>query len=95
MNTKVVLLNPTEPSQGLKDILSDPMYLRRVQYVKGQELSFHSLNKAKFHESKGCFILSGKYFETDVVRESRVLDSEVVTRALVYREFLLVFFLFL
>lgn len=35
VNTSVVILNSTEPSEELVSILNDPAYSSRVQYIKG------------------------------------------------------------
>ncbi|KAJ3089535.1 Bifunctional dehydrogenase and ferrochelatase [Quaeritorhiza haematococci] len=62
MNTKVVILNPWEPTNELVALLNNPVYVRRVQYVKGSPMSFHDLNKASAHTAKACFVLSSETY---------------------------------
>ena len=45
--TSVVMIAPNEPSTELQDLLADPIYSHRVQYIKGSCMSFKSLQKAK------------------------------------------------
>lgn len=85
MTTVVVLLNPEEPDPEIVAILSDPAYIRRVQYVKGQEISFHSLKKVSFRESSGCFILSSRL--NDLGRDPRIIDAEVLMRVMSLKKF--------
>ncbi|KAJ3387185.1 hypothetical protein HDU92_002061 [Lobulomyces angularis] len=84
MTTIVVILNSEEPSADLVAILNDPMYSRRVQYVKAPEISFRSFEKAAIDKSKGCFILSARVSEG---KAARLKDAEIVMRALSLRKF--------
>jgi hypothetical protein len=43
----VVMIAPNEPSTELQDLLADPIYSHRVQYIKGSCISYKSLQKAK------------------------------------------------
>ncbi|KAI8801924.1 calcium-activated BK potassium channel alpha subunit-domain-containing protein [Cladochytrium replicatum] len=75
LNVKVVILNPVEPDQLLiSTVLKDPLYVRRVQYIRGSSISFHDLHKAHADKARACFVLSSVY-------GSRVGVGEVVATA--------------
>ncbi|KAI8852305.1 hypothetical protein BC829DRAFT_440747 [Chytridium lagenaria] len=61
MSTRVVMLNPEEPSEALKGLLVDPLYANRVTYVKGSTMNSHDLSKTKLENARACFILSANY----------------------------------
>lgn len=85
MTTVVVILGPCEPSPEIVNILSDPQYIRRVQYVRGQETSFHALDKVVYSKAQGCFILSRKL--NDIGRDARIIDAELLFRAICLRKY--------
>jgi hypothetical protein len=77
----VIILNPEEPSEDVKIIIDDPMYINRVQYVRGSALDSRSLEKVRIHEAKACFIFSSKYAGS--TRDVSDEDAQTVMRALV------------
>lgn len=79
VNTHVVILNPKEPDEDLKEILEDPLYLNRVWYVKGSTLDPRSLEKVRICDASAGFIFSTKHATND----ASIDDSETVMRALV------------
>ncbi|KAJ3103629.1 hypothetical protein HDU97_009968 [Phlyctochytrium planicorne] len=83
MSTRVVMMNPEEPSEGLKMLLDDPLYANRVTYIKGSAMSSHDLKKTKISRSKACFILSSNYAD----RDSSEVDAEAVMRAISVKKF--------
>lgn len=85
VNTHVVILNLAEPSESMKEILFDPAYVNRVQYVRGSAMQVRSLEKVRIHEAAACFIFSSKYATENASED----DSKTVMRALV--SFILVF----
>lgn len=82
---RLVILNPSEPNDDIKSLLTDHPFSSRIQYVKGQEISFHSLNKIVFHQASACFILSSKYGADD--RDPRIIDAETVMRVLSLKKY--------
>ena len=78
INTKIIILNPDEPDDKLAALLGDPMYIDRVQYVKGTSISFRQLQKCKAGRAEACFVLSPK-FATKPLGED---DAEAVMRSL-------------
>ncbi|KAJ3190217.1 hypothetical protein HDU85_000508 [Gaertneriomyces sp. JEL0708] len=83
MTAQVVLLNESEPSEELESLLSDPMYLTRVRYVKGSPLSFRCLHRAKAHTAKACFVLASRFSGRPAIEE----DAETVMTALAIKKF--------
>jgi hypothetical protein len=82
VNTHVVILNPSEPSEELKLLLDDPFYANRVQYVKGSPMDSKSLRKVRIQEAKACFVFSSKYATEDAVHD----DACTVMRALALKK---------
>eukprot|EP00158_Paraphelidium_tribonemae_P009403 Partr_v1_DN28856_c0_g1_i3_m33832 putative Potassium large conductance calcium-activated channel, subfamily M, alpha member 1 len=82
VNTHVVVLNPREPTDDLKAILSDPMYINRVQYVVGNVMNPRSLEKVRINEAKACFVFSSKYASDNASEE----DAATVMRALALKK---------
>ncbi|CAJ0650590.1 5537_t:CDS:10 [Entrophospora sp. SA101] len=77
VNTKVVILNPTEPNDRLKSFLLDPLYAHRVQYIRGSSLESRSLKKANAKKASAYFILAKKY-----TQQSDTIDAENVLKAM-------------
>ncbi|KAJ3221288.1 hypothetical protein HK099_003615 [Clydaea vesicula] len=69
ITTKLVILQPFEPSDELQLTLNDVAYKSKVQYVKGSALSFRSLEKVKASSAEAFFLLTSK-FGTDGDLES-------------------------
>ena len=78
INTKIIILNPEEPDDKLAALLGDPLYLERVQYVKGTSISFRQLQKCKANTAEACFVLSPKFATKNYGED----DAEAVMRAL-------------
>lgn len=79
VNTHVVILNASEPSEELSLILTHPKYAARVQYVKGTPVHKRGLEKVRIQDAKACFLLSSKR-ETSQVS---ILDAETVMQCMV------------
>ncbi|KAJ3122622.1 hypothetical protein HK098_002708 [Nowakowskiella sp. JEL0407] len=60
MNTQVVILSPVQPDEDTQILLQDPLYMSRVQYVKGSPRNFNHLQRARADIAKACFILATK-----------------------------------
>ncbi|KAI3650905.1 hypothetical protein MP228_004386 [Amoeboaphelidium protococcarum] len=82
VNTHVVILSPNEPSEELKLILENPMYINRTQYVKGSVMNLRSLEKVRIKEVKACFIFSSKYATSNASED----DAKTAMRALALRK---------
>ncbi|CAG8558211.1 5077_t:CDS:10 [Gigaspora rosea] len=61
VNTKVVILNPLDPTDRVKTFLSDPVFAHRVQYVRGSSLDARNLEKVDAKNASAYFILAKKY----------------------------------
>ncbi|KAJ3318878.1 hypothetical protein HDU76_000704, partial [Blyttiomyces sp. JEL0837] len=83
MTTRVVLMNPAEPSEGLKALFADPLYANRVTYVKGSTLSAHDLEKIKISTCRACFILASDYSD----KNPSEVDAITVMRAISIKKF--------
>ncbi|KAI9333335.1 hypothetical protein DFJ73DRAFT_854405 [Zopfochytrium polystomum] len=83
MTTHVVMMNPAEPSEELRELLADPLYSNRVTYVKGSTLSAHDLQKAKVGTARAGFVLSSDYNDKDPAE----VDALTVMRALSLKRF--------
>eukprot|EP00842_Homolaphlyctis_polyrhiza_P004858 jgi/Hompol1/5373/HPOL_001199-RA len=83
LTSHIILLNPEEPSEELQLLMSDPVYISRIHYVKGSTMSFHSLQKASAHNACAAFILSSRGLDIDPVEQ----DARSVMRALSLRKF--------
>ncbi|KAI8926389.1 hypothetical protein BC831DRAFT_504492 [Entophlyctis helioformis] len=83
MSTRIVMLNPNEPSEELQALLSDPIHINRTQYVKGSAMSFHSLHKVQAGRAEAAFILSSRHSDQDPNEE----DAKSVMRALALRKY--------
>ncbi|KAJ3282391.1 hypothetical protein HK104_010910 [Borealophlyctis nickersoniae] len=83
MTSHVVMLNPNEPSEELERLLNDPLYSNRVRYVKGSEMSFRALKKARAAEALACFVLSSRFSQQDDIAD----DALTVMRALSLKKF--------
>jgi len=55
--TRVVILDPSEPCDEFKDLIESTEYAKLVSYVKGSAMSDHSLRKVKAAEACSVFIL--------------------------------------
>ncbi|RUS26314.1 hypothetical protein BC938DRAFT_470928 [Jimgerdemannia flammicorona] len=77
MSSQAVILNPAEPAPTLQTFLKDPVYNRRVQYIKGSGLSWQSLEKIQAHTASAYFILAKKF-----TAQSETIDAENVLRAM-------------
>ncbi|KAG9298343.1 hypothetical protein G9A89_002831 [Geosiphon pyriformis] len=82
INTKVVILNPVDPTERVKTFLSDPMYAHRVQYVRGSSLESRSLKKIRAKDAAAYFILAKKY-----TQQSESIDAENVLKAMALRKY--------
>ncbi|KAI3657470.1 hypothetical protein MP638_002733 [Amoeboaphelidium occidentale] len=82
VNTHIIILQPNEPSEELQNLLLDPMYVNRVQYIIGTVMNDRSLEKIRIHEAAACFVLSSKY----VTEEAREEDAATVMRALALKK---------
>ncbi|KAJ3385227.1 hypothetical protein HDU92_003159 [Lobulomyces angularis] len=78
ITTKLVILQPFEPSDELQLTLNDVAYKSKVQYVKGSALSFRSLEKVKASSAEAFFLLTSK-FGTDGDLES--IDAASILKA--------------
>ncbi|KAJ3218295.1 hypothetical protein HK099_005112 [Clydaea vesicula] len=78
ITTKLVILQPFEPSEELELILNDVAYKSKVQYIKGSIISFSSLQKARADTADACFLLTSK-FGTDGDLED--IDANTILRA--------------
>jgi hypothetical protein len=65
MTTSVVILNPIEPNDEMRELFANPLYSNRVTYVKGSTLCPHDLQKAKAREAIASFVLSSDHTEKD------------------------------
>ena len=83
VNTHVVILHPSEPSEDLQQILDDPMYANRVQYVRGSTADTRKLIKVRAKDAKACFIFSSKFASGHAVEG----DAETVMRALALKKY--------
>ncbi|KAJ1562365.1 hypothetical protein HK096_010810, partial [Nowakowskiella sp. JEL0078] len=83
MSSQVVLLSPNEPNELMQLILQDPLYLNRVQYIKGTPTSFKSLRKARAQFAKAFFILSDRLGGRDPMED----DANSVMIALTVKKF--------
>lgn len=81
--TSVIMLSPYEPSADLEALLSDPIYVNRVQYVKGSATSFRHLQKAKVGTAKAAFVLANRVSDSNPVEE----DAKTVMRCVALRKF--------
>ncbi|CAG8693021.1 13843_t:CDS:2, partial [Acaulospora morrowiae] len=81
-NTKVVILNSTDPTERVKTFLSDPVYAHRVQYIRGSPLDARSLEKSNARNASAYFILAKKF-----TQQSEIIDAENVLRAIALRKF--------
>ncbi|CAB5366174.1 unnamed protein product [Rhizophagus irregularis] len=82
VNTKVVILNPVEPTDRVRTFLSDPVFAHRVQYVRGSSLEARSLEKADAKNASAYFILAKKY-----TQQSEIIDAENVLKTIALRKF--------
>ncbi|RHZ63872.1 hypothetical protein Glove_327g8 [Diversispora epigaea] len=82
VNTKVVILNSTDPTERVKTFLSDPVFAHRVQYIRGSPLEARYLEKSKAANASAYFILAKKY-----TQQSEIIDAENVLRAIALRKF--------
>ena len=83
MTTRIVMLNPDEPSQSLKTLLADPMYAARVRYVKGSAMSLRSISKVKAHAAHAAFIVSCRHNAVEPFEQ----DANNIMRALALRKY--------
>ncbi|RIB30512.1 calcium-activated BK potassium channel alpha subunit-domain-containing protein [Gigaspora rosea] len=82
VNTKVVILNPLDPTDRVKTFLSDPVFAHRVQYVRGSSLDARNLEKVDAKNASAYFILAKKY-----TQQSEVIDAENVLKAIALSKF--------
>ncbi|CAG8571541.1 15638_t:CDS:10 [Funneliformis caledonium] len=82
VNTKVVILNPMDPTDRVRTFLSDPVFAHRVQYIRGSSLEARSLEKANAKHASAYFILAKKY-----TQQSEIIDAENVLKAIALRKF--------
>lgn len=83
LTTSIIMLAPHEPSPDLEALLSDPIYVNRVQYVKGSATSFRHLQKAKVGTAKAVFVLASRISGSTPVEE----DAKTVMRCVALRKF--------
>ncbi|EPZ33661.1 hypothetical protein O9G_000436 [Rozella allomycis CSF55] len=83
INTKLVLINQDEPSEAVAQLIQDPLYMNRVQYIKGSPLSFRVLKKAQADKAKACFVFTGKF----QVNKDGFEDSSSVMRTLAVKKY--------
>ncbi|KNE66695.1 hypothetical protein AMAG_11196 [Allomyces macrogynus ATCC 38327] len=82
VTTRVVMLNPNEPSEELVAVLHDPAYTSRVTYVLGTPTSFRSLDRAAARSAKAVFVLTAKDSSAAMAE-----DAETVMRALAIKKY--------
>ncbi|CAI2193066.1 2613_t:CDS:2, partial [Funneliformis geosporum] len=82
VNTKVVILNPMDPTDRVRTFLSDPVFAHRVQYIRGSSLEARSLEKSNAKHASAYFILAKKY-----TQQSEIIDAENVLKAIALRKF--------
>ncbi|CAG8668735.1 10618_t:CDS:10 [Dentiscutata erythropus] len=82
VNTKVVILNPLDPTDRVKTFLSDPVFAHRVQYVRGSSLDARNLEKVDAKNASAYFILAKKY-----TQQSEIIDAENVLKAIALSKF--------
>lgn len=80
--TRVVILDPDEPSEAMVEVIEDPMYsgeVKYVQYVKGSVMSVNDLFKVLAFEATCIFIFSNQF--TDNISSSD-LDCILASKAI-------------
>ncbi|CAG8691626.1 9256_t:CDS:2, partial [Racocetra persica] len=81
-NTKVVILNPLDPTDRVRTFLSDPVFAHRVQYIRGSSLDARNLEKVDAKNACAYFILAKKY-----TQQSEIIDAENVLKAIALSKF--------
>ncbi|CAG8585483.1 14279_t:CDS:10 [Cetraspora pellucida] len=81
-NTKVVILNPLEPTDRVRTFLSDPVFAHRVQYIRGSSLDARNLEKVDAKNACAYFILAKKY-----TQQSEIIDAENVLKTIALSKF--------
>jgi hypothetical protein len=82
LTTQVVLLSPAEPSEEIRQILADPLYVNRVVCIHGTSMSWRDLRKAKASTAKACFVLGSLKGSMDTGAAEQD-DAQTVMRTLV------------
>lgn len=59
--SQTVFLSPGEPTVRFEDLLIDPMFEDKVQYIRGSPLQSKDLLKARLHDAKAVFVLTSQY----------------------------------
>ncbi|KAJ1915326.1 hypothetical protein H4219_004379 [Mycoemilia scoparia] len=82
-DSTVIILHPSEPSSGIKEILANPAFINRVTYVRGDPTQLEDLKKAHGYKATSIFIMSPKHSYSEI-RED---DAGTITAALALSKF--------
>ncbi|ORZ40615.1 hypothetical protein BCR44DRAFT_72658 [Catenaria anguillulae PL171] len=78
ITTKVVILVPHDPPERTAQVLREPAFRHRVQWIRGSVFSMDDLvRRAQARDAQACFVLARKY-----ATSSHAVDADNVLRSM-------------